>query len=159
MERAAVRRCAAGHDDLRASVGQPDDPAAEGHLPGVPHHHRRPHLPRIPDAPADDANVPDLRHGAGCLFLDVAGHRPDHQPGRPAFRPLASPGERTVTPTGAWDWGFAASILPQLLAATGYSVLATVLSFAGALALGLPLAIARDAKHRPLRMAASALVE
>lgn len=64
-----------------------------------------------------------------------------------------------MTPTGTWDWSFAASILPQLLAATAYSVFATVLSFAGALLIGLPLAVARDAANRPLRMATGGLVE
>jgi polar amino acid transport system permease protein len=64
-----------------------------------------------------------------------------------------------MTPTGAWDWGFAASILPQLLVATGWSIVATLLSFAGALVIGLPLAIARDARQRPLRLAAGAFVE
>ena len=63
------------------------------------------------------------------------------------------------TISGAWDWAFAASILPQLLAATGYSVLATMLAFAGALLLGLPLALARDAASRPLRVASGAMVE
>jgi polar amino acid transport system permease protein len=64
-----------------------------------------------------------------------------------------------MTPTGPWDWAFAWSILPQLLAATVYSVFATVLSFGGALILGLPLAVARDARSRALRMASGALVE
>lgn len=64
-----------------------------------------------------------------------------------------------MTPTGAWDWVFAWSILPQLLAATVYSVVATVLSFVGALVVGLPLALARDARYRPLRLASGALVE
>lgn len=64
-----------------------------------------------------------------------------------------------MTPAGAWDWAFAASIFPQLLLATVYSVLATVLSFAGALLVGLPIAIARDALNRPLRMATGSLVE
>jgi len=64
-----------------------------------------------------------------------------------------------MTPTGAWDWAFAWSILPQLLAAAVYSVFATVLSFVGALAVGLPLALARDARRRPLRMASGAFVE
>jgi polar amino acid transport system permease protein len=62
-------------------------------------------------------------------------------------------------PTGAWDWAFAWSILPQLLAATVYSVFATVLAFAGALVIGLPLALARDARSRGLRTASGALVE
>ena len=64
-----------------------------------------------------------------------------------------------MTPTGAWDWAFAASILPQLLVASAYSVLAAMLSFAGALVVGLPVAVARDARSRPLRMAVGALVE
>lgn len=64
-----------------------------------------------------------------------------------------------MTPTGAWDWGFVLSILPQLLSATVYSVFATGLSFVGALLLGLPLAVARDAASRPLRVATGAAVE
>jgi polar amino acid transport system permease protein len=64
-----------------------------------------------------------------------------------------------VTPTGTWDWVFAACILPQLLAATVYSVFAALLSFVGALAIGLPLAIARDAANRPLRLTVGGLVE
>lgn len=61
--------------------------------------------------------------------------------------------------TGAWDWGFALSILPQLLVATVYSVFATVLSFGGALILGLPLALARGAASRLLRTASGVFVE
>ena len=61
--------------------------------------------------------------------------------------------------TGAWDWQFAASILPQLLAATGYSILATLLSFFAALVLGLPLALGRDAGMPALRAATGAFVE
>ena len=64
-----------------------------------------------------------------------------------------------MTPTGAWDWAFAASILPQLLSAAVYSVFATVLSFVGALVIGLPLALARGARGRPLRLATGGLVE
>jgi polar amino acid transport system permease protein len=64
-----------------------------------------------------------------------------------------------MMPTGAWDWAFAASIAPALLAATVYSVFATLLSFAGALLVGLPLAIARDTPRLPLRLATGALVE
>ncbi len=65
----------------------------------------------------------------------------------------------SAVPTGAWDWAFAWSILPQLLSATVYSVFATVLAFAGALVIGLPLALARDARSRALRTASGALVE
>lgn len=65
----------------------------------------------------------------------------------------------TTPPTGAWDWAFAWSILPQLLSATVYSVFATVLAFVGALAIGLPLALARDSRSRPLRVGSGALVE
>lgn len=64
-----------------------------------------------------------------------------------------------MTPTGAWDWAFALSILPQLLRAAVYTIMATVMSFGGALVIGLPLAVARDAGNRPLRMASGALVE
>jgi polar amino acid transport system permease protein len=64
-----------------------------------------------------------------------------------------------MSPTGAWDWGFAFSILPDLLRATGYSILATFLSFGGALILGLPLAVARDARHALLRAPVAGLVE
>ena len=64
-----------------------------------------------------------------------------------------------MTPTGAWDFAFAASILPELLCATGYSIVATILSFGGALVIGLPLAVARDARSPALRMPTGALVE
>ena len=64
-----------------------------------------------------------------------------------------------MTPTGAWDWAFAWSILPQLLWATVYSVFAAVSSFAGALVIGLPLAIARDANSRTVRRRFRRLVE
>lgn len=64
-----------------------------------------------------------------------------------------------MNPTGAWDWAFAWSILPQLLHAGLYTILATVLSFAGALVLGLPLAVARDAGPRALRVASGSFVE
>jgi polar amino acid transport system permease protein len=64
-----------------------------------------------------------------------------------------------TAPTGVWDWAFAWSILPQLLSAMVYSVFATVLAFAGALIIGLPLAVARDARIRPMRMISGALVE
>lgn len=64
-----------------------------------------------------------------------------------------------MIPTGAWDWAFAWSILPQLLSATVYSVFATVASFAGALVIGLPLAVARDARSPALRAASGSVVE
>jgi polar amino acid transport system permease protein len=64
-----------------------------------------------------------------------------------------------MTPTGTWDWAFAWSILPQLLSATVYSVFATVMSFAGALIVGLPLAVARDGRSPALRAASGAFVE
>ena len=64
-----------------------------------------------------------------------------------------------MTPTGAWDWAFALSILPQLLSATVYSVFATVTSFIGALIVGLPLAVARDGRSPTLRAASGSLVE
>jgi len=64
-----------------------------------------------------------------------------------------------MTPTGAWDWSFAWSILPSLLHATVYTIVATVLSFIGALIVGLPLAVARDASSRPLRIASGSVVE
>ena len=64
-----------------------------------------------------------------------------------------------MNPTGVWDWQFAAAILPQLVAATGYSILATLLSFVAALLLGLPLAIGRDAASPALRAATGSFVE
>ncbi len=64
-----------------------------------------------------------------------------------------------MNPTGVWDWAFAWSILPQLLHAGVYTVIATVLSFVGALLIGLPLALGRDAAHRPLRLVTGAVVE
>jgi polar amino acid transport system permease protein len=64
-----------------------------------------------------------------------------------------------MSPTGAWDWAFAWSILPQLLPATVYTVFAAVTSFAGALVIGLPLALARDARSGTLRAATGTAVE
>ena len=64
-----------------------------------------------------------------------------------------------MTATGAWDWAFAWSILPQLLAATVYTVSATLLSFAGALVIGLPLALLRDLDRRTVRMIVGLFVE
>ena len=64
-----------------------------------------------------------------------------------------------MTPTGAWDWAFAWSILPQLLHASLWTIVATLLSFAGALVIGLPLAVARDSSRRSLRVPVGALVE
>lgn len=64
-----------------------------------------------------------------------------------------------MNPAGVWDWAFAWSILPQLLHAAVYTVIATVLSFAGALVIGLPLALARDSRRHMLRLAAGGLVE
>jgi len=64
-----------------------------------------------------------------------------------------------MNPKGFWDWEFAGSILPQLMQAGIYTVLATVLSFAGALAIGLPLAVARDARLRSLSLLTGGCVE
>lgn len=64
-----------------------------------------------------------------------------------------------MTPTGAWDWAFAWSILPQLLAASVYTVGATLLSFAGALVIGLPLALLRDVDQRTVRVTVGLFVE
>ena len=64
-----------------------------------------------------------------------------------------------MTPTGAGDWAFAWSILPQLLGAALYTVLATVLSFAGAVVIGLPLALLRDVQNRSVRMGVGLFVE
>ena len=64
-----------------------------------------------------------------------------------------------MTATGAWDWSFAWSILPQLLGATVYTVGATVISFAGALVIGLPIALLRDADHRTVRASVGFFVE
>jgi polar amino acid transport system permease protein len=64
-----------------------------------------------------------------------------------------------MTGTGAWDWAFAWSILPQLLQAAMHTVVATALSFAGALVIGLPLAVARDTRSRPLRKLSGGFVE
>ena len=64
-----------------------------------------------------------------------------------------------MTSSGAWDWSFAWSILPQLLAATVYTVIATVLSFVGALVIGLPFALLRDVEHRSVRIIVGLFVE
>ena len=58
-----------------------------------------------------------------------------------------------------WDWGFAAAILPDLLQATQTTLLVTVAGFAGAIVLGLPLALARDGRWRTMRLASGAMVE
>jgi len=47
-----------------------------------------------------------------------------------------------------WDWSFAASIVPTLLAATGTTLLVTALAFVGALILGAPIAVARNSRRR-----------
>ena len=72
---------------------------------------------------------------------------------------MAQAGRRAMNPTGVWDWQFAAAILPQLVTATGYSILATLLSYVAALLLGLPLAIGRDAASPALRAATAGFVE
>lgn len=51
-----------------------------------------------------------------------------------------------------WDWRFAAEILPALLRATAYTLVATVIAFIGAAMLGLPIAVARGSRWRPLRL-------
>lgn len=58
-----------------------------------------------------------------------------------------------------WDWRFAAEILPALLQATGYTVLATFVAFAGALVLGLPVAVARRSRFKGLRLVTGFIVE
>ena len=58
-----------------------------------------------------------------------------------------------------WDWGFALSILPQLLAATGVSLFAALASFVAAMLIALPLAVARDLHNRTVRIAIGAFVE
>jgi polar amino acid transport system permease protein len=58
-----------------------------------------------------------------------------------------------------WDWGFAFTILPGLIAATGYTLLVTVVSFAGALVLGAPFALARDSRRGWIRHPARLAIE
>lgn len=62
-------------------------------------------------------------------------------------------------PTGAWDWAFAWEILPNLLQATGYTIFATLVSFIGALLIGLPFALLRNSKIQALNQTTGALVE
>jgi polar amino acid transport system permease protein len=61
--------------------------------------------------------------------------------------------------TAIWDWGFALSILPNLIAATAYTVMVTIVSFAGALLLGWPIALARESRRGWIRRPASWIVE
>jgi polar amino acid transport system permease protein len=61
--------------------------------------------------------------------------------------------------TAIWDWGFALSILPNLIAATAYTVMVTIVSFAGALLLGWPIALARESRRGWIRHPASWIVE
>lgn len=62
-----------------------------------------------------------------------------------------------MSPT--WDWGFALSILPQLLTATGVSLFAALASFLLAMLIALPLAVARDLHNRTVRLVVGGFVE
>ncbi|UJF32352.1 ectoine/hydroxyectoine ABC transporter permease subunit EhuD [Paenibacillus hexagrammi] len=58
-----------------------------------------------------------------------------------------------------WDWHYAFQILPQLLRALPITIAATLLGFAVACVLGLPLALARRSRNKPLAWAAKAWIE
>jgi polar amino acid transport system permease protein len=60
---------------------------------------------------------------------------------------------------GAWDWAFAAEILPDLFAGLLVTVRLTALGITVALVGGLVLAIARRSRFAPLRWAVGAFVE
>jgi polar amino acid transport system permease protein len=62
-------------------------------------------------------------------------------------------------PTGAWDWSFAWQILPELLQATGYTIFATLVSFVGALFIGLSLALIRNSRIQTVSRITGAIVE
>src|SRR5262245_21806530 len=76
------------------------------------------------------------------------------------MQPVADYGGGAVTKAAAiWDWAFAFSVLPALLAATGYTLLVTILSFVGALVLGVPIALARGSKRPWIRRPTRWVVE
>ena len=58
-----------------------------------------------------------------------------------------------------WDWAFAVDIMPTLLRATGYTLLATSMSYLWALLLALPIALLRDCRSAPARRVTAATVE
>ncbi|MCO5089531.1 ectoine/hydroxyectoine ABC transporter permease subunit EhuD [Bosea sp. (in: a-proteobacteria)] len=58
-----------------------------------------------------------------------------------------------------WDWSFAFSVLPALLKATGVSLFAVAASFALALIVALPLAVARESRGRSIRYLSGGFVE
>lgn len=58
-----------------------------------------------------------------------------------------------------WDWEYAAQIFPTLLAALKITIGATLLGFALACILGLPLAFGRRSACRPLTLLTGGLVE
>ncbi len=61
--------------------------------------------------------------------------------------------------TGTWDWAAAGDAVPPLLRALVTTLLAGVAGFGLAAVLGLPLALARDARHRAIRLPVIAAVE
>ncbi|BFH16627.1 ectoine/hydroxyectoine ABC transporter permease subunit EhuD [Paenibacillus melissococcoides] len=58
-----------------------------------------------------------------------------------------------------WSWDYALEILPQLLQVLPITIGATLLGFAAACLLGLPLALARRSRYRALSVLANAWME
>lgn len=58
-----------------------------------------------------------------------------------------------------WSWDYALEILPQLLQVLPITIGATLLGFAAACMLGLPLALARRSRYRAVSMLANAWME
>ncbi|RJG24306.1 ectoine/hydroxyectoine ABC transporter permease subunit EhuD [Paenibacillus thiaminolyticus] len=58
-----------------------------------------------------------------------------------------------------WSWDYALEILPQLLQVLPITIGATLLGFAAACVLGLPLALARRSRYRAVSVLANAWME
>jgi polar amino acid transport system permease protein len=58
-----------------------------------------------------------------------------------------------------WDWNFAFSIFPEILATLKVTILATFAGFLLALVLGLILTIGRQSKYKPLSILVGGLIE
>ncbi|WP_374016280.1 ectoine/hydroxyectoine ABC transporter permease subunit EhuD [Paenibacillus thiaminolyticus] len=58
-----------------------------------------------------------------------------------------------------WSWDYALEILPQLLQVLPITIGATLLGFAAACVLGLPLALARRSRYRAVAVLANAWME
>ncbi len=109
----------------------------------------------VPAQPGHHADDRHFRRGAGAVFRHHPGRRGGHALGGCRHRALAL-GRRM---TEAWDWAAAGAAVPPLLHALVTTLLAGVTGFALALVLGLPLALARDARRRAIRLPVGAGVE